>query len=242
MERGPQAARYDDHALGARLLGVTRSSKLVSKEIKHLCRARRREAANHSAEVATPSAFLHATLLLIFYLSGWNTDLAVIYWQKRREGEHRPPLPQEVLRTKFEDLFLQCDVNDLAELADPSGTPAFLLNHPGAQGVKAARLLKSRQYCRAQAESFLRKMRLRQWVSQANSARGVAPSTTLLVERYNRDLVQFSGSEHLLQLRSPATDRYARLWAHRWRRFVHGRWSKLRVQDYIDLEEKRDKA
>ena len=42
--------------------------------------------------------------------------------------------------------------------------------------------------------------------------------------------------------RDPAYDVSARNWARKWRRFVNGKWTKIRVQDFIPIEEKRNKA
>ena len=219
-----------------------RQALLLRRSLKAVQQRKRREEARLAGSVPEPTPWLSAMLLLIFFWSAWDVSLPTIYWQKQREVQGQPPLPQEAMQRKVEDLFLRCDVSALAALADPERTPVYLVSHPAATGKKAAALQRRRAHCRAAARSFLAKMRLRGWVGRANAERGLAPTTRLLVERFNNERVQHAADAVLPELRDPATDAYARVWAHRWRSFVGCAFSKIRVQDHIDMEEKRGKA
>ena len=110
-----RSALSDERGLGQRLVALSDSHAALSQDIHKLTRARKHEAARACVDCVSPGAYLLALLLLIYSYSGWNMDFPLMYWHKRREIAKLPQLPSEVLRAKFEDLFLHCDVRDLAE-------------------------------------------------------------------------------------------------------------------------------
>ena len=202
-------------------------------------RQRKREDAQHPH--ITPG--LWAVLMLLFYYSGYDSAAPAEYWELHRRKQRLPPLPAEALKEKVEAFFLDVPPADLIELADPEGTPQYFLGRPLQDSEAFARRLPGlRRFARGRAASFLAKLRVRAWVESANSTKGLAPRTALLVEQYNAHRAAIPTPLAPRQLEHPATDSYSRLFAHRWRRMLKGKVGKIRVQDYVSLQEKRDKA
>ena len=206
---------------------------------QRLSRTRQREDAQEP-HVATG---LWAVLMLLFYFSGYDSAAAAEYWLLRRQKLRYPPLPAEVLKEKVEAFFLEVPPADLIELADPEGSPQHFLGRPLKDSEAFARRLPSlRRFARGRAASFLAALRVRDWVRRANSTKGLAPTTALLVEHYNAQRAAIPSGHAPRSLAHPATCTYSRLFAHRWRRMLKAKVGKIRVQDYVSLQEKRDKA
>ena len=203
---------------------------------------RRRRAEVQSGAAPQPSVCLQAILLLLFLFAGYDNTVAAEYWMRERKTWRLPQLPREALQAKIDELFLSIDNFDLHELADPQGSPRNFLGGAEPGSARASQLERTRRFARKRALAFLVKMRLADWVENANARRGVAPTTRLLIERYNGEVHALPQGLQRSPLAEPATTGYARTFALRWRRSVGARIGKLRVQDFIALEEKRAKA
>ena len=225
------------HAANAHALAATRAE--LRAERQRLTRARKRD------DVVDPqvSPSLWAVLLLLFYFSGYDTAAPAEYWELQRRSLRLPPLPAETLKEKVESFFLHVPMAELLELADPAGVPQNILGRPLKDSeVFARRLPGLRRYARGRAASFLAKVRVRDWVQRANSTKGLAPRTALVVEEYNARRAVIPSPQMPLTLEHPATCSYSRLFVHRWRRMLKVKVGKIRVQDYMSMQEKRDKA
>ena len=186
---------------------------------------------------------LWAVLMLLFFFSGYDTAAPAEYWQLHRRQRRLPPLPAEAMQEKVEAFFLDVPPADLIELADPEGVPQYFLGRPLKESESFARRLPGLQkFARGRAASFLAKLRVRDWVQRANTTKGLAPRTALLVEQYNAQRAAIPSPQAPLTLEHPATSSYSRLFAHRWRRMLKGKVGKVRVQDYMPQQEKRAKA
>ena len=189
------------------------------------------------------STGLWAVLMLLFYFTGYDTAAPAEYWQLHRQKHRLPPLPAEALKQKVEAFFLDIPPADLIELADPEGTPQYFLGRPLKESAAFARRLPSyRRFARGRAASFLAKLRVRDWVQSANSTKGIAPRTALVVAQYNAQRAAIPSPQPGRTLEHPAASSYSRLFAHRWRRMLKGKVGKIRVQDYVSQQDKRDKA
>ena len=228
--------------LDEQLRAATEKKQALRKELRAEMQRRRRELQRDGEVAPQPSLALSAILLLLFFFTGYETHLPVEYWERQRHKQHLPKLPREVLKDKIDDLFLATDPFDVLELADPHGSPVHFLGAADPNSAQALRLSKTRRFARQRAAAFLTKMRLRSWVETANASRGLAPSTTLLIEHYNLERHKLPEGVRPAALEDPATSVYARVFARRWRQLIGGKVGKLRVQDYISLEDKRAKA
>ena len=225
------------HAATANALAATRAE--LRAERLRLTRARKRD------DVVDPqvSASLWAVLMLLFFFSGYDTAAPAEYWELQRRSLRLPPLPAETLKEKVEAFFLHVPTAELVELADPAGVPQNILGRPLKDSeVFARRLPGLRRYARGRAASFLAKVRVRDWVQRANSTKGLAPRTAVVVEEYNGQRAAIPSPQLPLTLEHPATCSYSRLFVHRWRRMLKVKVGKIRVQDYISMQDKRDKA
>ena len=210
----------------------------------HLQRMRKHRAAQRAdAEDPHLSPGLWAGLMLLFYFSGYDTAAPVEYWQLHRRTHRQPPLPAEALKEKMHSLFMDVPPADLIELADPEGEPAYFLGRPLKNSDAFARRLPSlRRFARGRAAAFLAKIRVRDWVQEVNTTKGLAPRTALLVDRFNEHRQAIPSPAEAKYLEHPATSPYTRLFAHRWRRMLKGKVGKVKVLDHVSMEHKRDKA
>ena len=225
-----------------RLRATTAKAEALRKELRALEQRRRRDLKRDGEGVPQPSLALSAILLLLFFFTGYETHLPVEYWERQRQKQRLSKLPREVLKDKIDDLFMETDPFDLLELADPNGSPRHFLSAAHPNPARALRLSKTRRFARQRAAAFLTKMRLRSWVEKANASRGLAPATTLLIDHYNKERAELPEGLRPPALEDPATNAYARVFARRWRQLIGGKIGKLRVQDYISIEDKRAKA
>ena len=83
--------------------------------------------------------------------------------------------------------------------------------------------------------------RLAQWVARLNEEQGVAPPTSLVLERSEQARSRLPEA-----LRPPrvgvAAEAKARMWALRWRQRHGGRHGRVRVREDVPLEEQRAKV
>ena len=225
------------HAANTEAMRSTRGA--LRYERQRLSRAVKRD----DAQDPHVTTGLWAVLMLLFFFTGYDSAAPAEYWQVHRRSRRLPPLPADVLKEKVDSFFLAVPPAELIELADPEGLPQYFLGRPLKDSETFARRLPGiRRFARGQAASFLAKLRVRDWVQRANTTKGLAPRTALLVDQYNAQRASIPSPEPPLTLEHPATSSYSRLFAHRWRRMLKGKVGKIRVQDYVSQQEKRDKA
>ena len=195
----------------------------MRKELRALQQRSRRHLKRNGDGAPQPSLALSAILLLLFFFSGYETHLPVEYWERQRKKQHLKNVSSDLLHNKVDDLFMETDPFDLMELADPNGSPLQFLAATDPFSARALRLSKTRRFARHRAAAFLTKMRLRTWVERANGLRGLAPTTTLLIDQYNKECEQLADGLRPRALEDPATNAYARVFARRWRQLVGGK-------------------
>ena len=238
----PKARRVDAeverlaaaHTANADAMAATRAA--LRAERQRLKRARKRD------DVQDPhvSTGLWAVLMLLFYFSGYDTAAPAEYWQLHRRSQRLPPLPADALKEKVESFFLDVPPAELIELADPEGVPQYFRGRPVKDSEAFARRLPGlRRFARGRAASFLAKVRVRDWAQSANSAKGLAPRTALVVQQYNAQRAAIPSPQEPRALDHPATSSYSRLFARRWRRMLKGQVGKIRVQDCLSAGEAR---
>ena len=170
--------------------------------------------------------FLPTVMLLLYFFNNYSVDLSIDYWEHTRKRKKLGALPRQRCATIVEDLFLNCSEEHLVNLADPNTTP-----HP---------------YALQTAKHFCAKRKLKEWVTDLNRKRGLAPSSRLVARRYNllrQDVpFVFRHGKQGPELKDPSIDVTARATLHRWRRDQGLRHGAVRILDYIPLEDMRSKA
>ena len=100
-----------------KLRRIRESEQRLRSELRAVSQRRRRALSSEGADLHRPSPVLSALLLLVHFLSGYQSEAAAAYWARERRAQCRPPLPVEVLERRIEELFLDCNLDDLVELA-----------------------------------------------------------------------------------------------------------------------------
>ena len=132
-----------------------------------------------------------------------------------------PEKPESELEELVEDVFMQCDTNELAGLADKDSS-----TDPTAF---------------AAAVPYIEEWNMAAFVEDQNVRFGLAPSTESLLDRWGRRRAMYPEAFRPLDPGFVAEAK-ARKWAHRFR----ARWGAwhggIRVRDDLPLEETRTKA
>ena len=194
------------------------------KEVqKRLRNARKRQLYHERLQAATSmSSFLRTVLVLLYVFGGYRVELAQSYWSHQRRRKKLAPLQANDSKRRIENEFLEIADDDLESLLTPA-------------------IIQKKTFWR-RAGYWQNKMKLATWVRRCNVEQGLAPSTRMLVNEYNRlkmstpFLIKIDG--HL----DPGQQSSTRVMVHRWRRAVNGKWRSIRVLEYVSLEEKRSKA
>ena len=155
-------------------------------------------------------------------LGGYSVDIAQDYWVRKRSRKKLPPLEPVDTKAYIEDLYLATEDTAIWECAE-SNTSA-------------------QKFARKQAYVWHAKAKLREYVRNSNIYRGVAPSSRIIARRYNHFLDDIPFGVRPGALDDPAEDVGARVFLCRWRRSHGSKWGRIRVEDYVPLEEKRAKA
>ena len=139
------------------------------------------------------------------------------------EGKRRrwPSKREEDLEREVEDMFLECDLEELLAWCNISAPP-----DPKAMEV---------------AMRVAEEWRLAEWVRLLNEQRGVAPSTAMVLERFEQRRSQLPEGVRPGP-RGVAVEDKVRAWALRWRRRWGGRHGSIQAREDIPLEEMRAKA
>ena len=152
---------------------------------------------------------LRAVLLLLYVFGGYTPDIAQSDWNLQRQRKKLGALAHEDSKRRVENIFLQCEHDELESLLDRS-------NH-------ASRIPLRR------ASYWANKMKLAGWVRACKLQQGLAPSNRLLVCKWNaiRRATPFlwKADDHLC----PSIHSGSRVLLWRWRRAVRGRWKPIRI-------------
>ena len=200
--------------LRAALAEIGREKKAMARKVKSAEERRR------TAWVLTP--FVRDVVLIAYVLAGYTADPAAKYLATEARKRSWPSKSEEDLKKEAEDVFLRCE--DMAELADLTclTCPA----HVGATKV---------------AVRVVEEWRLAQWVARLNERQGVAPATSLVLERAEQARLLLPEALRPRPF-GVATEAKARMRAMRWRRRHGGRHGRIRVREDTPLEERRAKA
>ena len=134
---------------------------------------------------------------------------------------HWPDKTESELEAMVEECVLQADEGELASLTDCE-------NPSDATAMRAAL-------------AYLQQWRVVAWVRDLNASKGVAPSTSSVLQRYETGR---AGLPEAVRPRAAGglADCSARAWARKFRKRWGGRHRKIRVREVVPLGEMREKA
>ena len=167
------------------------------------------------------SQWLTNVVLILYSFAGHTPIVARLFLARAALSRGWPAKGDEELDTIVEDKFLGADVEHLAGLSDLDA-PA----DPSAMKV---------------ARRYFEEWRLVEWVGQLNQGKGVAPSTDLVLTRYEGARSQLPAVCRPGHAGTAASTK-GRSWAFRWRRRWGGRHGALRAREDITAAEIRDKV
>lgn len=160
-------------------------------------------------------------LLMLYVFGGYSVECAQNYWVQQRRRKRQPPYPQEATRKFIEDVFLNVNTDEM--WATIEGDTAM------------------HKYARRQAFAWHTKSCLQGWVRKKNVTNGLAVPSRMVTQQYNALLndIPFQIRPHALD--DPRSDGYARVFLARWRRSFKSKWGRVKVQEVIPLDTKREK-
>lgn len=200
--------------------GLKAALRAATSRLNVLERKKRRQDQRQNGEKL--SGFMRKVLLLLYLLSGYTPTCAVSYWSYIRKRKRLAVLPESECSRVVEDLFLHSNPVTVWDLSDDSS--------PVDENV------------RKRAWWWMTRYKLRSWVRDANASKGLAPSSRLLIRQYNGLLQDIPFVIRPAPRDDPAACSYSRVFLRRWRLSVGSRWARIRVRDYVSLEEKRQKV
>ena len=167
------------------------------------------------------SLYVQQVALIMYFLSGHNADACAAYLQKQARRRGGATVDPPVLARLVEDWFMSADIGYFVGATQE-----------GAAGENVG-------LCR-RARTFLREWELAQWVRQQNRSKGIAPSTSLVLERFN----DAAAAESTAAAPAPkhAWLPSGRMWARRWRLRWGARLSRIPATELLPLDAKRAKA
>lgn len=195
------------------LAGVRRELRRASAKAVAAAKAAAR------AWVLTPH--MAKSSLLMYALADCSPAPAVKYLASCGRQRHWPGKAEDELRQLVEDLYLQVDVEDLVSMMD-----AVAPSDPDAMRT---------------AQQYVLEWRLFTWVQSQNYVKGVAPSTSVVLDRLEATRVALPVASRPPS-RGVVAQASARACARRWRRRWGGHIGKLKIQEPITLAEAKSKA
>lgn len=163
------------------------------------------------------------TAVIIYVLAGHTAQPAAKYLAARGRIRHWPDRSERELCSLVDSLFVEeytADADGLIALCD-EGSPS----DPAAM---------------AAAAGYVEEWRLFAWAKELNVSKGVAPSTSAVLEHVVATRV---ASGHAAPHALGTVARGAsRMWATRWRRRWNGRYGGIREHDQVPLDELVAKA
>ena len=167
------------------------------------------------------STFMLHVVLIAYALCDYKAPAAMKFLTMTGRKRRWPEKPESELEELVEDVFMQCDTNELAGLADKDSS-----TDPTAFAV---------------AVPYIEEWNMAAFVEDQNVRFGLAPSTESLLDRWRRRRAMYPEAFRPLDPGFVAEAK-ARKWAHRFR----ARWGawhgSIRVRDELPLEETRTKA
>jgi hypothetical protein len=167
------------------------------------------------------SVFMTHVVLIAYSLCNYATPAAVKYLASTGRRRRWPERPEAELHELVENVFLECDPDELAELASIRNP-----KHPEAF---------------AEAVKYSERWELAGFVAQQNEDLGIAPSTESLLDRWNSRRAIYPEAVRPPDAGSIAEVR-GRLFGCRFRKHSGVKHGALRVRDDIPVPEMRDKA
>lgn len=184
-------------------------------------RRRRKEATKRAARAWQLTEVLRRPVLILYLLADYNAAAAVRYLAKGGKRRHWPPKSDEELAAVVEECFLHADADELAALADTA--------HPlDVAAMKAA-------------QGYLEEWRLVTWTASLNSAKGLAPTNEMVLQRAEESRLRLPEALRF-ESHGAINENRARKWVRRWRLRWGGRLATPRVLEPLTLDEMRAKA
>ena len=192
----------------------------VSAELK---RAKRqaRDKAKSEAKAWQLSDFLRHSALIVYALADYSALPAAKFLSSAGRKRHWPERSEEDMIIMVEELFIQVDERNLADLTD-------VHNPVDVEAMKAAL-------------PYVEEWRLVSWTTKLNALKGVAPSLEAILTQAERHRLQLpeavrpAGHGTNVEVR-------ARMWAGAWRERWGGRYGALRFREDVPLSQMRDKV
>ena len=165
--------------------------------------------------------WLRNVVLILYFLTNHAKEPIVVYLKTVARRRKWPPLSDEEVVRRIDDLYLAVDMGELTALADTE-------NPTDASAMK-------------EASRVCEEWRLAKWVERLNLERGLAPPIGMVLERYE----EIRG--HLPEAARPPyrgvpAEAAARMWGRRWRLRWGGCHGNVPAREDTPLEEKRNKA
>ena len=167
------------------------------------------------------STFMLHVVLIAYALCEYKAPAAIKFLTNTGRKRRWPEKPESELQQLVEDAFLECDLDEFANLSSkdsPTDPEAF---------AAAAR------YSEEWAMAF--------FVEDQNARLGLAPSTEFLLDRWRQRRLMYPEASRPLDP-GLVVESKARKWAQRWRIRWGARHGRIRVRDELPVEEARAKA
>ena len=205
--------RQRSRALSAALAQTNRELKAAQRQQE---RGRSRQARfwNLPADVLR-------TVLIAYFLAGCVADPAVKYLCNCGRRRHWPDKTEEELKRMVEEAFLRVDLAELASLTDE--------HTPADEGAMTAAL------------KMVSEWRVAAWARNLNEEHGLAPSTEIVLQRYE-ELRERMPDAVRVPYRGTVADARARMRATAFRRRWKGRYGSMRVREAVPVAEMRTKV
>ena len=159
--------------------------------------------------------------LILHCKAGYEASAAAAWLSGVARQRHWEARPEEEVKRLVDDLFMQVDEQELADLQDESNP--------------------SDQQAMHIAVRFWEEESLAVWVEDTNQRKGVAPTTDIVLERLERQRLEVPESSRPAS-RGVAAEVKARMWAMRWRRGHNLRHGAIPTREPLTIDEMQDKA
>ena len=167
------------------------------------------------------STFALHVVLITYALCEYKAPAAVKFLATTGRKRRWPEKPEPELQELVENLFMECEANELAELADEDDP-----KHPEAFAV---------------AVRYSEEWKMAAFVEDQNVRLGLAPTTESLLHRWECTRAKYPEVFRPMDPGLVAEAR-ARKWAQRWKVRWGAKHGAIRVRDELPLEETRTKA
>jgi hypothetical protein len=212
MDDGLEALLSERERLKSEMAATKRQMKQSEQKAK--------AAARLAAQQWQLAPRLKTVVLTIFLLAQYQPAPAVKLLHHTAHKRSWPQKDDEELERMVEDLFLAADVEQLGRLVD--------LDDPEDSSVAT------------EALKYLEEWRAVEFVRDANSRLGVAPSTEDILRQLEANRLQIPESLRPVS-KGTAAQAKARMWAKRWRERWGGCYGKLRLRDDTPVAEMQEK-